>query len=58
VQSAAVFAVRYCCVEDLLCEGDRVSINARDESSQPYVLILIMISYCKEYFDYDYDYVY
>jgi hypothetical protein len=50
-----VFVVGYCCIEDLLCRGERVSKNAHDDLSQPYVLILIMINDCKEYFDYDYD---
>jgi hypothetical protein len=50
-----IFVVSYCCVENLLCKGDRVSKNAHDDLSQPYGLIFIMINHCKEYFVYDYD---
>jgi hypothetical protein len=32
-----------------------VSSSAHDDVSQPYGQSLIMINYCKEYFDYDYD---
>ena len=42
-----IFAVGYCCVEDLLCRGDRVSKNAHDDLSQPYGQIFIMINDCK-----------
>ena len=49
------FSVGYCCVEDLLCKGDRVPNSAQDDSSQPYGLILIMINDFKAYFGYDYD---
>jgi hypothetical protein len=50
-----IFAVGYCCVEDLLCMDERVSKNAHDDSSQPYGLIVIMINDYKEYFGYHYD---
>jgi hypothetical protein len=55
VQSTVFFVVGYYYIEDLLCKGERVSINAHDESSEPYGPIFIMINDWKEYFGYDYD---
>jgi len=50
-----IFVIGYCCVADLLCRDDRVSISENYGSSQTYGQIWIMINVCKEYFGYDYD---